>query len=147
MDHSTQAAGTSVAPHRAIGPRRVVSALWLFAILCYAYCDILGLYYAEDLQALLSGEIGGIEMNQGFLLGAGVLMTIPIGSVLLSRVAPHAIARWSSVAAAAVMTIVQASSLGFGSKPTLHYLYFSVLEIATTAFIAWYAVTRWRTDG
>jgi hypothetical protein len=30
---------------------------------------------------------------------------------------------------------------------TLHYAYFSGLEIATTAFLAGYAAFRWRGDG
>ena len=140
------AATARVQPATRIGPRRVVSALWLFAILNYLYCDVLGLYYAEDLNALLTGEIGGIRMTQGFLLGASVLMTIPIGSVLVSRIAPHRVARWTSVGAGTVMTLVQAASLTVGTAPTLHYIYFSVIEIATTAFIVWYALARWTVD-
>lgn len=104
---------------RRIGPRTVVSSLWLFAVLNYLYCDVLGLYWAEDLNALLSGEVGGLRVTEGFLLGAAALMTIPLGSVLVSRIAPHRVARWSSVGAGVVMTVTQA---------------------------AWYAATRWRTD-
>lgn len=137
---------THVQPATRIGPRRVVSALWLFAVLNYLYCDVLGLYYAEDLNALLTGELGGIRMTQGFLLGAAVLMTIPMGSVLVSRIAPHRVARWTSVAAGTVMTVVQVVSLTVGSAPTLHYIYFSIIEIATTAFIVWYALARWTVD-
>lgn len=131
---------------RRIGPRAVVSSLWLFVVLNYLYCDVLGLYWAEDLNALLSGSIGGVRMTQEFLLGASVLMTIPMASVLASRIAPHRVARWSSVGAGVVMTVTQAASLGFGSAPTLHYVYFSVIEMATTATIAWYAAVKWRTD-
>ena len=124
----------------------MVSSLWLFVVLNYLYCDLLGLYWGEDLNALLTGELAGVRMTQGFLLGAAVLMAIPMGSVLASLIAPHRIARWCSVAAAAVMTVVQAASLGIGSSPTLHYVSFSAIEIATTATIAWYATTRWRVD-
>jgi hypothetical protein len=85
-------------------------------------------------------------MTQGFLLGASVLMTIPMGSGTdqPDRAPPGG--RWYSVVAGAVMTMVQLASLGFGSAPTLPYIYFSIIEIATTAIIAWYAATRWRTD-
>ena len=44
------------------------------------------------------------------------------------------------------MTVAQAASLGVGSAPTLHYVYFSIIEIATTATIVWYAAWRWRID-
>jgi hypothetical protein len=129
-----------------VRPRTVVSSLWLFVILNYLYCDVLGLYWAEDLNALLAGELGGVRMTQEFLLGASVLMTVPMGSVLVSRIAPHRVARWSSVGAGIVMTLVQTSSLFFGSAPTLHYVYFSMVEIATTVAITWYAASRWRID-
>lgn len=114
-----------------------MSSLWLFVVLSYLYCDVFGLYWADDLNALLTGEFGGLPMTQGFLLGMAVLMTIPVGSVLVSRIAPHSVARWSSVAAGIVMTLVQAASLTVGSAPTMHYVYYSILEIATTATIAW----------
>jgi hypothetical protein len=124
--------------------RRVVSALWLFVILCYLYCDVLNLHYAPDLAALIEGRIeGGIELTQGFLLGSAVLMTIPIGMTLVSRIAARPIARWSTVVAGTVMTVAQVASLFVGNA-TLHYVYFSVIEIATTAFLALYAGLRWR---
>jgi Family of unknown function (DUF6326) len=131
---------------RRIGPRAVVSALWLFAILNYLYCDFLGLMYAPDLQGYLDGEVGGIHINQGFLLAAGVLMTIPMSSVLVSRIAPHRLARWWSIVAGAIMTLVQVGTLGMGSAPTLHYAYFSVIEVATTVAIVWVAARSWKVD-
>jgi len=136
----------SAAHHAAprTSPRRLVSALWLFAILCYLYCDVLGFYYAPHLGELLDGRAGSIEVTQGFLLGSAVLMTIPIGMTLVSRIAPWPVARWATVAAGSVMTIAQTASLLVGSGLTLHYAYFSVLEIATTAFLAGYAAFRWR---
>ncbi|SEE25733.1 DUF6326 family protein [Ruania alba] len=126
-------------------PRRLVSALWLFVILCYLYCDVLGFYYEPHLRELLAGQVGSIAVTQGFLLGSAVLMTIPMAMTLVSRVAPHSVARWATVGAAGFMTIVQAASLLVGSN-TLHYLYFSVIEIATTGFLAYYAAFRWRGD-
>jgi Family of unknown function (DUF6326) len=56
------------------------------------------------------------------------------------------VARWVSVAAGVFMTVVQVGSLSVGSAPTPHYIYFSIIEISTTAFIAWYALTRWKVD-
>lgn len=130
---------------RRIGPRTVVSSLWLFVILNYLYADVLGLYWTAHVEEILAGEVAGIPITQQFLLGASVLMTIPMASVLISRIAPHRFARWSSVAAGAVMTLVQVGSLTFGDN-TWSYLYFSVIEITTTVAITWYAATRWRVD-
>ncbi|UZN04752.1 DUF6326 family protein [Cellulomonas sp. S1-8] len=138
---------TSSAPPRPrrLAPRTVVSSLWLFAVLCYLYCDVLGFYWAEHLEEVLAGSIGGVEITQGFLLVSAVLMTIPISLVLITRIAPHRVARWGTVAGGAVMTAAQVASLSVGDV-TLHYVYFSVIEIATTAFLVLYALQRWRTD-
>lgn len=143
---ATAAAATPATPARHIGPRTVVSSLWLFAILNYIYCDVLGLMYAPDLRGYIDGTVGGIQINQGFLLAAGVLMTIPMSSVLVSRIAPHRLARWWSIVAGAIMTLVQVGTLGIGSDITLHYAYFSVIEVASTVAIVWIAARRWKVD-
>lgn len=127
-------------------PRQVVGALWLFAILCYLYCDVLASHDPDYVRGVLSGSIGGVEMTPGFLFGAAVLMTIPITGVLLTRVAPRRWARGYSIAAGTVMTLVQTASLFVGSAPTAFYLWFSALEIAATVAIVWVSVTRWSHD-
>jgi len=146
IDSTTSPAPSAAKATPRIGPRATVGALWLFAILNYLYCDILGLMYPPDLQAYLDGNIGGIAINQGFLLAAGVLMTIPMSAVLVSRIAPHRLARWWSIIAGAIMTVVQLGTLGIGSDLTLHYAYFSVIEVATTVAIVWVAARRWKVD-
>ena len=123
--------------------RTVLSTLWLFAMLNYLYCDVLGLMEAETLQGFLAGNVGGMEITEGFLLGGALLMEIPIAMVLLSRVLPYRANRWANVLAGTVMTIVQFGSLFVGSSPTAFYAFFSAIEIACTAFIVWYAWT-WR---
>jgi hypothetical protein len=142
----TRPAPAPAAVGRSIGPRTVVSSLWLFVVLNYLYCDVLALHWAEYLNGLMTGEVDGVRLTPGFLVGAAVLMTIPMGAVLVSRIAPHRVARWSSVGAGIVMTVVQVATLGIGSAPEPYYVYFSVIEITTTAVITWYAVTRWRVD-
>lgn len=139
-------ASQQVSAGRHLAPRAVVGALWLFATLNYLYCDVLSLHDRGYLNALLAGSVGGVVFTQQVMLAAGVLMTIPMVAVLVSRVAPHGVARWYSVVAGVVMSVVQVATLGFGTAPTLHYLYFSAIEIATTAFIVWFAVARWRVD-
>lgn len=136
---------TSAPTTRRIGPRTVVASLWLFVTLNYIYADVLGLYWTGHVEDVLAGEIAGIPITQQFLLGSSVLVSIPMASVLISRIAPHRLARWSSVAAGAVMTIVQVASLTFGEN-TWSYLWFSAIEIATTVAITWYAARRWTVD-
>jgi threonine/homoserine/homoserine lactone efflux protein len=93
----------------------------------------------ELLTGYLAGNVDGLEVSQGFLLGAGVLVEIPIAMVLLSRVLKYRANRWANVAAGTVMTIVQLATLFLAGSPTMYYLFFSVIEIATTAYIFWLA--------
>jgi hypothetical protein len=61
--------------------------------------------------------------------------------VVLSRFLAPAASRWANVAAGVVMTAVQSGSLFVGGGPTLYYAFFSVVEIATTAYVV---RTAWR---
>ena len=129
-----------------MAPRTIVGALWLFVTLNFLYCDVLSLHDRVYLNAIFTGSAGGVVFTEPVLLAASILMTIPMAAVLLSRIAPHGVARWYSVVAGIVMAVVQVGTLGFGTAPTLQYLYFSAIEIVTTAVIAWYAIARWRID-
>ena len=117
----------------------LLSTLWIFAVLNYLYCDVITLMDADVLKQLLTGTVGGMEMTQGFLLGAGILMEISISMVLLSRVLPYSANRWANIIAGTITTVVQVLTLFVGSSPTMYYIFFSIIEIATTALIVWLA--------
>jgi hypothetical protein len=61
--------------------------------------------------------------------------------IVLSRVLGYKLNRWLNIIAGAAMSLVQIGSLFAGSN-TLHYIFFSIVEISTTLFIVWTAV-RW----
>src|SRR5918997_6845249 len=119
-----------------------LSTLWIFVTLNYLYCDIIGLMDPELLPQFLRGNVNGLEITPGFLLGAAILIEIPIAMVLLSRVLKHVANRRANIAAGTIMTAVQSASLFVGT-PAPYYLFFSVIEIATTVAIVWFAWT-WR---
>ena len=118
-----------------------LSTLWIFATLNYLYCDVVTLMNPPLLRGYLAGHVGNMDITQGFLLAAGALVEIPMVMVLLSRVLSYGGARRANIVAGGLMTIVQFASL-FAGTPALYYLFFSVIEIGTTAFIFWYA-WRW----
>jgi hypothetical protein len=131
----------ALAAEQSQGRRKMIlSTLWIFVTLNYLYCDVLGLTDPVQLRHYLTGTVNGIEMTPGFLLGAGILMEIPIAMVLLARVLRYRANRWANVVAGALMTVVQVGTLFVGST-TIYYVFFSVIEIAATAFIAFYAWT------
>lgn len=119
-----------------------LSTLWIFVALNYLYCDIVSLMDPELLPLYLRGNVNGLELTPAFLLGAGILVEIFIAMVLLSRVLPYGANRWANIAAGTLMTAVQAATL-FVGVPAPYYLFFSVIEIATTVLIVWLA-WNWR---
>ncbi len=119
-----------------------LSTLWIFATLNYLYCDVVTLMDPNLLKGFLAGNVAGMDVSQGFLLAAGVLVEIPISMVLLSRVLGERSNAWANIVAGGVMTAVQVASL-LAKTPALYYVFFSVIEIATTAAIVWLA-WRWQ---
>jgi hypothetical protein len=119
-----------------------LSILWVFAALNYLYCDIVSLMDPELLPQYLRGNVNGLEFTPWFLLGAGILVEIFIAMVLLSRVLPYRVNRWANIVAGTLMTAVQSATLFVGA-PAPYYLFFSVIEIATTVVIVWFA-WNWR---
>ncbi len=115
-----------------------LSLLWIFALFNYIYCDVLSFFEPGIIEELMTGSMGGMQLTQGFLLGASVLMEIPIAMVLLSRVLKYRANRWANISAGGIMTVVQFSSLFVGT-PSIHYLFFSTIEMAVTALIVWFA--------
>jgi len=86
--------------------------------------------------------VGNVQMNQGFLLGAAIMMEIPFIMILLSRLLKYKANRCANIIAGSIMTLVQTSSLFAGSALTLHYIFYSIIEIGCTLFIVWYAL-KW----
>lgn len=123
----------------------LLSTLWIFAILNYLYCDIMGLMDVNLLKQYLTGTVNGMEMNENFLLGAAILMEIPIAMVLLSRVLNYKANRWANIISGTIMTLVQTATL-FAGEPTKYYLFCSIIEIATTLVIVWLA-WKWINPG
>jgi hypothetical protein len=110
-----------------------LSAFWLFAMLTYTYGDVVTL--------MDPAKHGSIKLTEGFLLGASIYMMIPISMVLFSRILKYQASRWASIIAGTIMTVSLTLTL-FVAVPTLYYVFFSVIEIATTALIVWYAI-KW----
>jgi hypothetical protein len=119
--------------------KALFSTLWIFAVLNYLYCDVMGLMDSALLEQFLQGNVGGVETTQGFFLAAALLMEISMSMVLLSKILPYGVNRWANIIAGAITTVVQVSSLFFGSAPTAYYIFFSVIEVSCTLFITVYA--------
>lgn len=123
--------------------QKLFSLLWIFVTMNYLYCDVLTLMDSSQLQQLLTGKVGNITLNEGFLLGASFLMEIPMSMLLVSSLAKGRLCKWLNVVAALIMTLVQIATV-LGTS-TMYYKFFSAIEITTTLSILVIAL-RWKTD-
>lgn len=115
-----------------------LSTLWIFLTVNYIFCDVFTLMHAADLQQLLTGKVGNMEVTQEFLLSFAIIMEIPMLMILLSRMLNFKLNRILNVIAGILLTLIQGWSLTVGDT-TLHYIFFSIIEIAASAYIVWIA--------
>lgn len=125
-----------------LNPKKILSLLWIFLTLNYIFCDVFTLMYSEELRMILDGKLGDMEITQPFLLTFAVIMEIAMVMILLSRFLKFKINRLLNIIFGILLTLVQAGSL-FADSNTLHYIFFSIIEISTTLFIVIYAL-RWK---
>ena len=123
--------------------KAILSTLWIFLSVNYIYCDHLENMQPGVIKGLLTGQIGTIQVTPQFLLAAAFLLEIPFAMIVLSRVLKYRVNRWANIIAGTIMAVVQVGTMGMGTPPTLHYLFYSAIEVACNLFIVWYAWT-WR---
>lgn len=138
-DYIMQQNKQSILIHRPM----LISKLWVFLSLNYILCDLISNMEMSALRGLLEGNIAGIPMTQEFLLFAGISLEIPFLMVILSAVLPYRVNRIINIGAAILMVIYQIGSFFVGSDATLHYTFFSVVEILGNVVIAILAI-RWK---
>ena len=126
----------------AIDRHSLLSLVWLFVLLNFIYCDVIGLHDPSILRSLFDGHAGDIQITPPFLLGSSVLMEIPISMVLITRVASRRVSRVASIAAASFMVLIQSASL-FVAVPSPAYAFYSAIEIGALIAIVVLAV-RWK---
>jgi hypothetical protein len=117
------------------------STLWIFVTMNYIFCDVFTLFHSESLKQLMTGEMGGMEINQSFLLSFSILMEMPMVMIVLSRILSFKSNRLANIIVALIMTIVQAATL-ITADNTMHYIFFSIIEVGTTSFIL-YSAWNW----
>ncbi len=118
-----------------------LSLLWIFLFLNYIFCDVFSLMYPPMIQELSVGNtVDGIEMSQTFLLIFAAIMELGMIMTVLSRLLPYTPNRIANIVVGLALLVVQVGSL-FAGENTLHYWFFSVVEIST---LIWIVLISWR---
>jgi hypothetical protein len=123
----------------------ILSTLWIFAVLNYIYADVFTSFFnpifqPEETKEFLSGQVGSIQITQEFVLFFAIIMETAIAMVLLSRILKYSLNRWTNIIVAIIHTASVAWSMTEGAL-NFYYVFFALIEIATTLFIIWYAWT------
>ena len=123
--------------------KALLSTLWIFLTVNFIFCDVFTLMHAADLKNILNGTVGDILITQEFLLSFAIMMEIPMLMILLSHLLKYKWNRILNIACGILLAFIQIWSLTVGDT-TLHYSFFSVVEILTCLSIvgvAW----KWKT--
>ena len=141
--------------------KQKLSFLWIFAIANYIFCDFSTLFHPESLTYYMGeNDLGAISfvVEQSRLLSFAIVMELPIMMILLSVFLPYKSNRIANITIGLLMTftigLLMAIFLGltqfgklffiyifsslFGAN-TLHFIFFSIIEIATMLAIIWIA--------
>lgn len=110
-----------------------LSTLWIFFMFNTAYIDITTLYYSVFIN-----HTPTVHYTQLFLLGGALLIEIPAVMVVLSRTLNRQANPWSNIIVGAFLTAVQIATL-FVGKPTLAYLFLSIVLIGVSVSIVGYS--------
>jgi hypothetical protein len=97
---------------------------------------------AGNIEEIVSGEVSGIEITQGFLLAISVYIAIASAMVFLTLVLSPNVARWTNIVLG-VLFIVSIVAAAIGESG--YYLFLSTAEIVALVLIIWYAWT-WARD-
>ena len=121
-----------------VGVRPKISALWIAMLVLFAYGDIFGFFKPGQLEEVMSGEISGIEITQGFLFAISVHIAIASVMIFLTLVLKPTMARWSNIVLA-IVYIVSFIAAAIGEDA--YYLFLSAIEVAMLLLIVGYAWT------
>lgn len=124
--------------------RLKLSALWIAAMFCYIYADILAIYDPWLLEEILQGNMGFVgPITQELKLAVAVLMSIPALMVFFSVVLKPNFYRWTNIVFGTLKTLAIVLSLfnTFSEEPAIYYVYFATIEISITSYIVYGAWT------
>ncbi|HIH01399.1 TPA: hypothetical protein HA259_04875 [Thermoplasmata archaeon] len=116
-----------------------LAILWAALVLCYAYADIISFFQPGIVEELLTGEIAGIEMSQGFLLSMSILMTVPIFMIALSLILKAKVNRLVNIIVGAFHAVVLLTTTLVPGDTWAYYGYFMTVEALFIGLIIWHA--------
>ena len=119
-----------------------LAGLWVAAMLCYLYADVLAFFVPGHLAEILAGEIGGMPIDDLFMAASAGIMIPPIVMIFLSLVLKVETNRWLNIIVGIVYTLIGIGMVVMAvMSSSVGYLVYGIVESILTALIIWYAWT------
>jgi hypothetical protein len=119
------------------GTKIKLSALWVSLMLTYLLGDVLRIFSGD----FVAGEVSGMQISQGLMLGMAILMVIPIAMVCLSLTLKHVLNRWANIILPIFFFVFNA--IGLPTYPSLYDQFLIVVGLVFNALTVWIA-WRWK---
>ena len=114
-------------------------------MLFYIYADILGFYSPGVIDKVVAGEIGGIQITEGFLFVMAIWMAIPSLMVFLSLALKANANRWLNIIAG-ILSIAALGATFFAGELSARYIFQAIVEAVLVVLIIWLAWKWPRTE-
>ena len=115
-----------------------LAALWVTLMFFYLYRDVLGFMEPGHVEDLLAGELAGVRMTPGLLLGSAVLMAIPSVMIFLSLALKAKANRWVNIIVGIAHIVLLAGTFFVGEISAL-YAFYAIVELLLMVLIVWHA--------
>ena len=129
---TTRTAG--VLEHQPASVRTKLAAAWTSFMFLYIYVDYLTLYNPGVIEDILNGVVWKLDITQAFVVGALILVAIPIFMVVLSTTLPARACRLTTIVVASIYVPVSIFNV-IGGGWTYFYGLGAALEVAILALI------------
>ena len=121
--------------------RLKLAAVWTALMFLFVYADLLSFFRPGELAEISAGNMGPVDVSQGSLLIAAIVVTIPALMIVVSAAAPFPLVRRLSLGVGVLYILVSVSNLI--GESWAYYLFFGVLEIGLAGLVVAYSY-RWR---
>jgi len=120
-----------------INVKIILSGLWVGAMFCYLYADVLGFFVPGKLADIMSGAIEGVPIDNLFLAASALFMMTPILMIFLSLALKAKINRLANLIAGGFYTFI--GIMMVVSSTDAGYLIYGIVESLLTALVVLYA--------
>ena len=113
--------------------RIILSGIWVALMLTYLLGDVMRIFSGD----FTAGEIEGVQMTQGMLMGMAIIMLIPIVMIFLSMTLNYPVIRWANIIIA--ILLFGFNLLGLPTYPGLYDKFLIIVGLGFNAVTVWYA--------